>query len=399
MALLLALAGDTARAIDISVDYRYDTNGFFDTAEKREAMQAVADRFSRVITTSLSAVNFQDDNDDARIGFTNPATGSNFQISSAASLSSDSLYVASNDAADEYRGSWSIGEDEWILYAGGRSLGVAGSGGTGTGLNFSNVFDDPDSHLNRGFRSSGSPSNLPLWGGAITFDTSSTWHFDLDTVAPFGSTDFYSIALHEVGHALGLSAGSWHEWDSLTSGSSYYGANALAAYNADNGATLASLNLQASNNAHWLDSAYDSNIFPLGDPVYLGTVGSGQPQDLLMEPIANFSSSVDRFELTNVDVAALKDLGWSVVEPAEPTLLGDYNNNGVVDAADFTVWRDNLGGDNSALQGNGDESGSSLGVVDMADYDAWVANFGVPEPTTLALIAGAAIATLGRRRR
>jgi T5SS/PEP-CTERM-associated repeat protein len=73
-------------------------------------------------------------------------------------------------------------------------------------------------------------------------------------------------------------------------------------------------------------------------------------------------------------------------------LAGDYNGNGIVDAADYVVWRTNVG---AATLNNRD--GNSTGVVGQADYDFWRANFGrtatgslataadraaVPEPTT-----------------
>ncbi|TWT90515.1 Soluble aldose sugar dehydrogenase YliI precursor [Pseudobythopirellula maris] len=86
--------------------------------------------------------------------------------------------------------------------------------------------------------------------------------------------------------------------------------------------------------------------------------------------------------------------------------LGDYNKDGLVDAADFTVWRDTLDmtGSNLAADGNGN------GVIDMGDYDVWVANFGmsapglatstaVPEPTGAVLLLGAALAWRQQRRR
>jgi hypothetical protein len=50
---------------------------------------------------------------------------------------------------------------------------------------------------------------------------------------------------------------------------------------------------------------------------------------------------------------------------------GDYNGNGTVDAADYTEWRDNLGG--TSLQ---NEGGISPGTVDQADYDFWKSRFG-----------------------
>jgi hypothetical protein len=50
---------------------------------------------------------------------------------------------------------------------------------------------------------------------------------------------------------------------------------------------------------------------------------------------------------------------------------GDYNHNGIVDAADFTVWRDTLG--SSASLG---ADGNNSGVVDEGDYAVWRASFG-----------------------
>lgn len=57
---------------------------------------------------------------------------------------------------------------------------------------------------------------------------------------------------------------------------------------------------------------------------------------------------------------------------APPVLGGDYNHNGVVDAADYVVWRDTAGqtGTGLAADGNGDN------VVDANDYNYWRARFG-----------------------
>jgi hypothetical protein len=87
------------------------------------------------------------------------------------------------------------------------------------------------------------------------------------------------------------------------------------------------------------------------------------------------------------------------------TPTGDYNHNGIVDAADYTVWRDTLGSiSNLAADGNVN------GVIDAGDYDVWKSNFGnhsgsgaganagVPEPTTFMLLL-TGILTLGSRRR
>lgn len=88
---------------------------------------------------------------------------------------------------------------------------------------------------------------------------------------------------------------------------------------------------------------------------------------------------------------------------------GDYNGNGIVDAADYAVWRDNLGSSNPAADGNGS------GTVDSADYTYWKQRFGnngsgsgsgsgadasaVPEPTSLVLVSCVAVVCLASRRR
>jgi hypothetical protein len=94
-----------------------------------------------------------------------------------------------------------------------------------------------------------------------------------------------------------------------------------------------------------------------------------------------------------------------------PPLPGDYNNNHVVDAADYTLWRNNLGAaDESTINNNGD----GLNGVDYNDYLFWKLNYGntnipaagasfetenVPEPTTFLLVAMTALVSAIRHRR
>jgi len=90
----------------------------------------------------------------------------------------------------------------------------------------------------------------------------------------------------------------------------------------------------------------------------------------------------------------------------EEPLLGDYNNNDVVDAADYTVWRNNLGTNFELPNRDPDNTGN----VSTDDYDVWKDNFGmaagggsiagpgVPEPTSL-LMATVFLACCGVLRR
>lgn len=309
----------------IAIDYTYDTNNFFDTTAKRDALKAAADRWSSVITSTLLPVAPGGTGSGTpagwRIGFSHPGiVNSNFQLSTASGSGTDPLIGAG--AANGY-GFPGLQANKWILYAGGRNLGSAlGEGGTGTGVNFTTTFDDLNGPMHRGLIGNtpgfGSSNDLPVWGGSVSFNTAtSNWHFGISTAAPIGQIDFYSIALHEIGHALGLSL-SFNQWTNNVSGSNYNGANAVKYYNEDNGTSVTSLAMVDAGNFHWQDGAYDSKIYALGNPNYAGTVGAGVLQDLLMEPIANFTGTVRRLEITNADVGALQDLGWNIAIP-EPT--------------------------------------------------------------------------------
>lgn len=89
-----------------------------------------------------------------------------------------------------------------------------------------------------------------------------------------------------------------------------------------------------------------------------------------------------------------------------PTLGGDFNNDGIVDAADYTSWRD-IEGQVVDLP----NEISTPGQATIEDYNDWVANFGaslgsgatvssIPEPTAAFLLCMAGVAGLrpGRSR-
>jgi hypothetical protein len=87
--------------------------------------------------------------------------------------------------------------------------------------------------------------------------------------------------------------------------------------------------------------------------------------------------------------------GLYVTAQAAAALAGDYNNNGKVDAADYTVWRDKFGAATISNRGVG-----IMGPVGSADYNYWKSHFGegtgsgsatgiaTPEPRAIALLLG-----------
>jgi endonuclease I len=99
---------------------------------------------------------------------------------------------------------------------------------------------------------------------------------------------------------------------------------------------------------------------------------------------------------------------------AAAALTGDYNGDGIVDAADYTVWRDTFGATVTAHSG---ADGDGDGMIDDGDFQAWIDHFGqtlpgsgagafaggsgaVPEPGGMFLFAvGAALAFGGAASR
>jgi hypothetical protein len=138
---------------------------------------------------------------------------------------------------------------------------------------------------------------------------------------------------------------------------------------------------------HEVTSNIPANIFSNTSDLWLGR---------------QFSSSAD-FHLPGlIDEAAVYARALTSAELLEhylaaTTLAGDYNDDGVVDAADYVVWR------NAAI-GAALPNDTTPGVVSAADYAVWRSNFGnslaagsgaaalagVPEPggVLLAILAG-----------
>lgn len=91
----------------------------------------------------------------------------------------------------------------------------------------------------------------------------------------------------------------------------------------------------------------------------------------------------------NVPLHDQRGIGWSRVvggridigafeyQPLPPAFFGDYNNDGVVDAADQVVWRKTLGTSVAPYSG---ADGDGDGMIDQDDYGVWQRNFGESLP-------------------
>lgn len=238
-------------AVLIQVDYTYDTGFFANNPEARATMERVASELGGSISANLAAIAPTPGN-TWTASFYNPATGA--------------LQSLINPT---------VGADTIRVFVGARPLGGGEAGfATTTGFSAAGSAAWVDLVQTRSW------SGFAPWGGSIAFDSTQRWHFGQTTSGLDGNElDFYSVAIHEVGHVLGL--GTSKQWQQLTQGGAFRGANATAVYG---GPVPVS-----SDGLHWAVDRAAGEAVSLDPSVALG----------------------QRVGWSALDAAALRDLGWA----------------------------------------------------------------------------------------
>ncbi|MEQ1530601.1 MAG: matrixin family metalloprotease, partial [Methylococcales bacterium] len=193
---------------------------------------------------------------------------------------------------------YSVAADNLTVFVGARTLsGELGFGGPNAySASGSSAFIKTVSERGQGSPTSGSAATeFAPWGGQITFSSNATWYFDndLSTTESFSGNDFYSIALHELAHVLGV--GTSASWQNKIVNGNFTGAAAVAVYG---GA------VPLSDSGHWL-SGTQSTVM-------------GVPQEAAMDPEITVGS---RKVLTKLDFAGLQDIGWQVTPVPVPSAV------------------------------------------------------------------------------
>lgn len=393
-----------AQAITISIDYSFDTGAtgpkFFGAgnpggatagAQAKAALEAAASYYSTILTDAFSAIQV-------------PA---NFQSSSGGMATFSWSPTLRSPLTGEAVAAplQSLPANEYRIYASARGLGagtigVGGFGGSGYAYNVSNSSGFKPGEYSaqvqkaQAFETAvttrGQQSGFSAWGGSITFDNdgSTNWHYDHTAAPTAGKSDFYSVAIHELAHALGF--GVSEEWQLKVNGSKFTGSQATSHYGSNPPL--------GPGGGHWAANT-KSTIF-----------GTSVQQEASMDPDVTNGT---RKYLTTLDAAALKDIGWSIPVAVAPPLPppnynpADFNEDTFVNGADLTQWKSAFG-----LNANGDANGDNK--TDGADFLIWQRSYGataslpalsasfaaVPEPAAalLAIIGIAAIDVTRRRK-
>ncbi len=377
----------------------------------KDAINAAAADISAAITSNLSSIN-----NDVVMG-TNGSTTATFDWRY--------IYDSPLDGTTEVTiPSATIAADTVTMFVGARSIlgstlgdgGPAGAGfslsGSGFGSQWVGAVASAESQSEAAYTRGGGPvistftgTTLPLQGvtasysidtgiaygtlsldwdgnnnGAKDTDTqlNSYWHFDHTTPVAANKNDIYSVALHEMLHALGI--GASQSWEDKVSGTNWTGSNVISLYGSGTGL-----------------------INPAGDHIASGIMSTrafdGVAQEVAMDPTITEGT---RKHLTALDLAFLRDIGYSTITPVMSSFSpADFNRDGDVDSGDLLTWRNGYGVNASGDTDNDGDSDGRDFLLWQREYTGslpFTAAVSVPEPNTLVLLASC-LMILGRRRR
>lgn len=271
LALAALVNSQPASAISIIFDYTYDTVGFFTGANisRQVLLNQAAGEFTSRIQDHLTAITSGGSN-HFDVNFNNPSSGVALTLNN-----------------------YSVADNAFVVYVGAQNLGTStlGEGGPGGfGASGSQTFINS---LNRGQTGANSSpaTDFGPWGGAITFNSAqSNWYFGSNNpVQGSGLFDFYSVAVHEMGHVLGF--GTANSFTNLAGGGVSFSGNASDA--------LYGGLVPMANSGHWQQG--------------LTSTVNGVSQEVAMDTSITAGT---RKHFTELDFAALKDTGWQIAPAA-----------------------------------------------------------------------------------
>ncbi|MDP2518239.1 matrixin family metalloprotease [Shimia thalassica] len=280
-------------SFNITFDYRFDSTGFFDSQDVRDALERAGEIWEGVIL---------DEFDDV-------APGLEFSITNPSNSSVRETVVLETPI------------DDLLIFVGAEELG--GPLGRG-GYSATDIGGDLFSaRIDNDFRGTGPITDFEPWVGVMRFDPTVNWSFSLGDPAS-DEFDFISVALHEIGHVLGI--GTSEIFDQIAQGD-FDGPNALDA----NGGTPVPIE---SDHSH-VEDGHSGNT-------------------VLMDPT---TSRGVRTLPSQIDLALLADIGYQTVgftaqgttppiatEGADVTIFG----TGLADVIDGLGGNDQIQGEEGA---------------------------------------------------
>jgi Ca2+-binding RTX toxin-like protein len=298
----------------IEFDYRFDTNNFFNTPEKRAALEYAGNIWSNALKDDFEAIPA-----GATFTTTNPTNGQNETIVlereiddliifvGGGSLENGENISTANLEINDYRlkacactacannstkivnlSQPGILDAENIIHTDSKLAQAQVNGADLQGDLFQR-------RIASNFRDTGVVTDFEPWAGTISFNPSNSinWNFDLENTNS-STVDFISVALHEIGHILGI--GVAPIFDALAEGGTFKGVNALAVNN--------------------------GSAIPLEND--LSHVAEGfAGNSVLLDPLLNENRNLP----SDFDLAILADLGYEIEGFRKQGSLRDLTTN------------------------------------------------------------------------
>lgn len=280
-----------AGALTIEIRYELEGSQFFNQPGAKAALRAAADFYEDLISDSLGAINPSQYAGAAWIPtYAHPNNGATVTMVAQANL------VVPADTIILYAGAMNLGAVAARAGAGSASLGPGGLAW------WNQVYNrgEPGAVTISDSGFSSNPTDFAPWGGVIFFNTAvANWNFSTTDASGTTSTDALSVALHELGHILGLGAYrqdcSWVTL--LDSNLRFTGPLAAQSFGS----------MPQTDGAHVLPGATKS-----------GAYGSfGVPHGTLIFPLMSEGlTAANTFHVpTDLDLCMLRDMGWQLSIP------------------------------------------------------------------------------------
>lgn len=268
-----ALEDRITPAVHVRFDYSYDTSGFFNSTERRAALEDVAASMTADIGDSLTAIA--------------PSGANTWQARTWNSATNSQINIHNPV----------VNADEIVIYVTAGNLGGALGVASGAAYSASGSQAWLDTVRTRGQAGVAAGTDFATWGGLISFNSSANFNF---SGAPGASQyDFRSVASHEMLHLFGFGLENASYTRYATSGF-FTGPNLVAT-------TGYPVQLQAGENDHFAPNTRYQGL----ESVMTPSVTVGQVKRI---------GALER--------AVLRDIGWGatpssvVTAPAAPVASG-----------------------------------------------------------------------------